>query len=283
VIQEIQIQKQQKLIESIVRHHIVELLRRANMLAQRRNSRMTIDDIIFQIRKDTPKLNRLKEFLSWKDLRKRLKNTEKPSDDVSTMEDVKDAHRPAKRRKIRLPWDFLTSIKTVDDDDDDEENELETREMDEQNKERLRLADEVTKVMTKEQYMEYSECRQASFTYKKAKKFREWVDCPMNDDILEVLGYLAWEVVGLITQTALETKQVQENGIDLKPEAASSTVGGLFNGKLAVSRSIIAPGERGEPLQVKHIHEAMRRLKPLCHSLPNELLIQGRSNWSKFH
>lgn len=47
--------------------------------------------------------------------------------------------------------------------------------------------------MTKEQYMDYSECRQASFTYKKAKKFRDWVEAPMNDEIAEVLGYLSWE------------------------------------------------------------------------------------------
>lgn len=59
----------------------------------------------------------------------------------------------------------------------------------------------MTKVMTKEQYMDYSECRQASFTYKKAKKFRDWVEAPMNDDIMEVLGFLAWEVRGVVPNT----------------------------------------------------------------------------------
>ncbi len=48
--------------------------------------------------------------------------------------------------------------------------------------------------MTREQYLEYSECRHASFTYKKAKKFRDWVAAPMSDDVLEVCVFFFFVV-----------------------------------------------------------------------------------------
>jgi transcription initiation protein SPT3 len=43
---------------------------------------------------------------------------------------------------------------------------------------RLKVADQVTRSMTQEEYIYYSECRQASFTYKKLKRFKEW--CEMH-------------------------------------------------------------------------------------------------------
>jgi hypothetical protein len=76
-----------ELMETIVKQHITELLRRAAANAQvrtdrfdaggggasqlswlrdcqRRGARMGLEDVIFQIRRDKPKLNRLKGLLS---------------------------------------------------------------------------------------------------------------------------------------------------------------------------------------------------------------------------
>lgn len=79
-----------ELVESLVRNYTTDILRKAHANAFRRGARMTMDDIIFQIRRDTPKLNRLKEFLSWREIRKGLKSqTEKPTDDPSAAVDVK--------------------------------------------------------------------------------------------------------------------------------------------------------------------------------------------------
>lgn len=58
---------------------------------------------------------------------------------------------------------------------DDEED----REAYEDQINRLRVADEITRTMSKDAYMYYSDCRQASFTYKKAKRFREWCNLSM--------------------------------------------------------------------------------------------------------
>src|SRR5256886_17491031 len=67
--------------------------------------------------------------------------------------------------------------------------------------------------MTREEYVHYSECRQASFTYRKAKRFREWanmsayIDMKPNDDIIDILGFLTFEMVSTLTETALKVKR----------------------------------------------------------------------------
>eukprot|EP00741_Cyanophora_paradoxa_P005607 tig00000912_g5435.t1 len=77
---------------------------------------------------------------------------------------------------------------------------------------RLKLADELTRRMTRDEYEDYTECRQASFSYKKAKRFREWArfvehNIRVADDLIDVLGFLAWETVGRITEAALRAQR----------------------------------------------------------------------------
>jgi transcription initiation protein SPT3 len=70
--------------------------------------------------------------------------------------------------------------------------------------------------MTREEYVHYSECRQASFTYRKAKRFREWAnmsaytDVKPNDDLIDILGFLSFEMVRTITEAALMVKRAEE-------------------------------------------------------------------------
>ena len=52
-------------------------LTQATTLANRRGSRsISIVDLIFQIRHDRAKVSRLKTFLSWKDVRKNVKDSD---------------------------------------------------------------------------------------------------------------------------------------------------------------------------------------------------------------
>ncbi|CAG8665265.1 20111_t:CDS:2, partial [Racocetra fulgida] len=73
--------------------------------------------------------------------------------------------------------------------------------------------EEPSAAMTREEYVHYSECRQASFTYRKAKRFREWanmsayIDMKPNDDIIDILGFLTFEMVSTLTETALRVKR----------------------------------------------------------------------------
>ena len=72
---------------------------------------MTMDDVIFQIRRDTPKLNRLKEYLSWREIRKGLKTqTEKPTDDPSAAVDVKGTVRTASRYGCAFAFHHLRLV-----------------------------------------------------------------------------------------------------------------------------------------------------------------------------
>jgi len=70
--------------------------------------------------------------------------------------------------------------------------------------------------MTREEYQHYSDCRQASFTYRKAKRFREFLNLPAsldlkaNDDTVDIVGFLAFEMVRSLTIAGLEVKKSLE-------------------------------------------------------------------------
>lgn len=114
--------------------------------------------------------------------------------------------------------------------------------------------------MTQKEYIEFAECRQASFTYKKPKKFRDWlnlgahIDMRPNDEILEILGFIAWEMVSRLTKTALlvkkdhellEPQKAGEDKVDKEKKKAR-----LFGG--SDDRTAIKP---------EHVREAYRRMQ----------------------
>ena len=134
--------------------------------------------------------------------------------------------------------------------------------------------------MSKEEYIEYAECRQASFTYKKSKKFREWsnlqafVDIRPNDDVLEIIGYLAWEMVRKLTLCTLLVKSDTERTpassaaqtgasqaspsakTEEKPADVAANGGSTSDG----SPKQASPSAQG-PILPEHIFEACRRLQ----------------------
>lgn len=275
-------------------------MRAAHVAQELRNARsLTPEDIIFVIRRDPVKVLRLKEFLSWKDLRKNAKTGDDTAgtgtldgaedefmgisqieafsggDPPTTMATSVGGRPPAlskvsRRKQARLPWDLLSGmvaelmrptalagattgeasvdllaasavnftngpsgpmgggvlgLLNLDEDEtiDADAHADATR--------RLQLADEMTREMSREEYMEYSECRQASFTYKKAKKFRDWlnpaqfIDYRLSDDVVEILGFLAWDMVRLLTERALAIKAVYDRKQKLGKMTAGSGTG----------------------------------------------------------
>uniref|UniRef100_A0A8H7TVN4 Uncharacterized protein n=1 Tax=Bionectria ochroleuca TaxID=29856 RepID=A0A8H7TVN4_BIOOC len=73
------------IMEDIVRQQVIEMLRTCTELASRRGSKsIGINDLIFQIRHDQAKVSRLRTFLSWKDVRKNVKD----SDDKGAEADI---------------------------------------------------------------------------------------------------------------------------------------------------------------------------------------------------
>lgn len=205
------------LVEDIVRSQIIELVIQARQLAAKRGARhISPEDLIFLIRYDRAKVNRLRTYMSWKDVRKNAKETGDGKGEVDeALEDGAEQQDAKPSKKIiKLPWDIQTLYSDVLrnaklGDEEEDEDEMEAHE---DSVKRLRDADEATRHMTKEEYMHYSECRQASFTYRKAKRFKEFLNLPphlelRSDDTIDILGFLAFEIVRALTLGGLEVKR----------------------------------------------------------------------------
>ncbi|RMY20085.1 hypothetical protein D0867_04260 [Hortaea werneckii] len=289
------------MIEGIVQQQVMEMLKRATDLAARRGVRtISTDDLIFLIRHDKAKVSRLRTFLSWKDVRKSAKDSDEKGGGGADAGGVEDfdlaANDPTlgtagpsvgtrnsknKKAKIGLPWDVSSFYSEVVPEREDEEDE-EEEEMNAATLQRLKQADERTKGMNAEEYLHFSECRQASFTFRKGKRFREWAgfgvvtDSKPNDDIVDILGFLTYEIVTLLTEEALKVKAAEDalkrdsGGDEEKRGRKRRREPGLFD----------PPEEARTPVGPKHIQEAYRRLqKPDLKSRYMHHIPKG--NWQK--
>ncbi|OAG39710.1 hypothetical protein AYO21_05985 [Fonsecaea monophora] len=288
------------MIEEIVREQVIEMVRhtrielstplliynqltQATALANRRGSKtISIADLIFQIRHDRAKVSRLKTFLSWKDVRKNVKDSDdKGGGDAAEVGDFDEASggvnpsapqktTTTKKAKLVLPWEiqsfYVEQVPERDDEEDEEEEE-----QNEATLARLASADERTKNMTKDEYVYWSDCRQASFTFRKGKRFREWagfgtiIDNRPNDDAVDILGFLTFEIVQTLTEEALKVKAAEDM-------ANKKLNGGRGDRDASKKRkregcSLFEMPEEGRtPVEPKHVREAFRRLQ----TVPNK-------------
>ncbi|ORZ32245.1 hypothetical protein BCR44DRAFT_37415 [Catenaria anguillulae PL171] len=66
--------------------------------------------------------------------------------------------------------------------------------------------------MTRAEYMFYSDCKTASFTHRKGKRFRDWAMTDQlgggkpADDVIDVVGFLCYEMVRQVTEMALQVR-----------------------------------------------------------------------------
>lgn len=278
-----------ELIEDIVRDQVVHLILQAQRTANARGQRaISPEDVIFMIRHDKAKVNRLRTYLSWKDVRKNAREQESGELGASGNDIVDgggsghsgdkqngssndsgtggtDTKNPIMKQKksLRLPWEleFMFSEQPLNhgddshDDVDEDEREALLAQM-----KRLKQNDDRTKHMTRKEYVHWSECRQASFTFRKSKRFREW--CGMsqitesrpNDDVIDILGFLTFELVCSITEEALKIKRA---GNGLSPQAQKSRKRRhLFD----------RPDDDSMPIEAIHIQEAWRHMQRMTNS-----------------
>ena len=300
------------LIESIVQQQVREILKRGTEITNRQGQRsIGVTDILYIIRDNKAKLHRVKQFLSWKDVRKNVKesNDDGKGDDLLPEDAGAGAAGPndmvnrgamtkTKKAQIKLPWDvhsfYAHPIPERENADDDglpgDAGEDSDMEMNATTLQRLRNADERTKHMTKDQYVHWSECRQASFTFRKGKRFREWAgfglvtDSKPSDDVIDILGFLTYEIVEWLTNTALKVKSAEEAeerrqraraGAQGQPNGGGGAANGGEDGeegdasaaegqksrkrKREMGMSLFAAEEEEKtPLLPKHIQEAFR-------------------------
>ncbi|KAJ7457625.1 TFIID-domain-containing protein [Mycena galericulata] len=299
------------LVEDIVRGQIIELIVQARALATRRGARyLSAEDLIFLIRHDRGKVNRLRTYLSWKDVRKHAKDSGGDGGggvEVETLEDGGDEKLTTKAQKItiKLPWEITTIYSEVlkqsghQSDDEEDEDDIEAHEA---SILRLKEADDATRQMTREEYQHYSDCRQASFTYRKAKRFREFLNLPTHldlkagDDTVDIVGFLAFEMVRSLTLAGLTVKKSLEDS-HLREEYASPSMGkrkallGVAGGSpekrrredspadeaaaLPVNTLFLPPPEARTALRPEHIQDAFSRMQAEW----SHLRSAGSRNW----
>lgn len=272
------------LIEDIVRGQVIEILLQATKTAGMRGTKsIAPEDVIFLIRHDKAKVNRLRTYLSWKDVRKNAKDQESGGTE-SLMESSETAGGTAsggaaaandsskmltkyKKSKIRLPWElqFMFSEQHLETAEENEQVDEDEKAATIASLKRLKMADDRTKNMTKEEYVHWSECRQASFTFRKAKRFREWAqisqicDSRPNDDVIDILGFLTFEIVCSLTEEAMLIKQAEERLIQ-QTISQSGTMTKELN-KRKRKYLFDKPDELAKPVLPHHIEEAWRRLQ----------------------
>lgn len=172
-----------------------------------------------------------------------------------------DAAKKNKKAKVGLPWEvpsfYSQEVPEREDEEDEDEEEMNYATL-----QRLKKADERTKVMTKEEYVTWSEYRQASFTFRKGKRFKEWAgfgvvtDSKPNDDIVDILGFLTFEIVQTLTEEALKIKE----GEDLTKEKSGGE--GKEGKKRKAHQGLFDPPSEGRtPVETRHVQEAFRRLQ----------------------
>ncbi|OGE54850.1 hypothetical protein PENARI_c005G09738 [Penicillium arizonense] len=280
------------LIEDITRQQVLEILSRSTALATRRGVRsISTDDLIFLIRHDKAKVSRLRTFLSWKDVRKNVKDSDdKGGGDAADFAAADDAagvvagpqdvaSKPKnKKARVGLAWDvnsfYSVQIPEREDEEDEEEEEQNYATL-----QRLAAADERTRHMTKEEYVFWSECRQASFTYRKSKRFREWAgfgvvtESKPNDDIVDILGFLTFEIVQTLTEQALRVKEREDNE---KNRRGGADAGENLKKRKRETGLFDPPEEGRTPIEPRHVREAYRKLQATPRSQTAMLLHNGR-------
>lgn len=301
------------LIEDIVRGQVVEILLQSTRTAHSRgNKNILPEDIIFLIRHDKAKVNRLRTYLSWKDLRKNAKDQDAAASlnaggagagDDDTGKDGKDGKEgkdgkdpsgkenmmKVKKSAIKLPWElqFMFNEQPLEKNDDENDLDEDEREANITTLKRLKIADDRTRNMTKEEYVHWSDCRQASFTFRKARRFKDWsgihhlIEGKPHDDVIDILGFLTFEIVCAITETALKIKTHEQVQLQQKHNASLSAASintsttsssqstdldfestTLTNNKRK-KRLFDGPDNEVQPLKPRHIEEAWRILQSI--------------------
>ncbi|CAL9687725.1 unnamed protein product [Knipowitschia caucasica] len=212
------------LMEDIVHTQLITLLHLASEAASLRGSRViSVEDIIFVMRRDKRKVARLLKYLQFRDYKSKLLKSLDEDESQPDSDRWGSISSGGAHRRQRLAQDYLLWM--------DQTGELltlaEKSELDPVKQERLERLERQTRHMDQAQYSEFCESRQLSFA-KKASKFRDWLDCSSlelkpNTVAMEILSYLAYETVAQIVDVALLVRQEMTGKIDAVSHVISAS------------------------------------------------------------
>lgn len=243
-----------KIVEEVVLQQMRTIITKACEVSDNRgNSKkgttISAEDLIFLLRKDKVKLQRLIKYLELKDYKSSLHKTiesDLPEDAVDTEQSESSKHKG--------PFhSFLSQI--------DNTGELleDASTVDEVKQRRCIRAELMARSMDEARYLKFSKARNASFANKHRHKFSDWLlpdgDVTVSKQGYTILGYLAYETVAQIVDLALLVRQDQNkiygDAIDrLRLSYVNPyTYKPYYHGKVAVTK----------PITPAEIIEALRR------------------------
>ncbi|KRH95245.1 Histone acetyltransferase PCAF/SAGA, subunit SUPT3H/SPT3 [Pseudoloma neurophilia] len=179
-------------IETILKTQIRRFLSTCNDIRIIRGGKnINMEDIAFVIRKDPFKLQRLLDFVEFKNIKGKLESRIESTDSS----ELKDVEIPFPEKKA-LKYNWMTEVKG--------EDVFQLK--------RLAQIDKLTAEMSKEEYLYFAECRQSSFVYRKGKKFKEFLGFQnINDNIMDSLGYICFEMVYFLTDEIFKKRGVNQS------------------------------------------------------------------------
>lgn len=269
---------------------IIQLTAAGGLAARRGQARFTTDDINFQMRNDAGRLARLRNHMQWKQIRKRAKLKDDEAADDLGLDDVDDIIEneagdddaeppeaaelnsgPSTARSMFPHAADIPFLAALDNDDGiggEDPNLSSGSSINPWVLARLVKNDERTQTMTAEEYNAWSECRSASFTYRKKKTFREWcglgviADHRAKDDVVEILGFLISEWVQALTERALEIQRQETRDMESTGRIGSKRKfdGGPFTLRhdkgWYPDRGTSQELEARSPIQARHVRQA---------------------------
>jgi hypothetical protein len=151
------------------------------------------------------------------------------------------------------------------------------------------------KEMSNEEITEYTKYREVRFS--NSKKFKEWLkldnsDIFQSDLEIQILRYLAYEYVGLITVTSLISKRNYENKIVKEKSFVNQCLStGIFEEHDILNKSTVDDDSvleimnksSSNSLQPFHIYEGSRRISnPCLNVLDNSFANKSLNNLNFF-
>ncbi|XP_050715092.1 transcription initiation protein SPT3 homolog isoform X1 [Eriocheir sinensis] len=198
-------------IESIVHQQMTVFLHQATDIAEQRGQRVVgPEDILFVMRRDPLKLQRLVHYMGVRDLYQKTRASTSTPSTGDPSETPGEVATPPEVSRKKLCINFLQTI----DQTGQYEPLYSSSIQDPVKAERISRLDSLTQGMSFQRYKEYCEARRASFCPRlRVNKFRDWLLGEENSDVkltqlvLEMLNRLAYETVAQIVDLALLVKR----------------------------------------------------------------------------